>query len=89
MAEAAVAPRQAGSDADGTLPMRYRIMHLVVVDVLVLAELATAMYFASQNQEKFTLVFLAVFVGLLIPTLYASRLMTRRRLARCPASGSA
>jgi hypothetical protein len=88
VADAAVARQQAGGDANCALPLRHRIIHLVVVDVLVLAELAAAMFFANRYEEQFTLVFVAVFVGLLIPTLSASRLVTRRRLAQCQDAAS-
>ncbi len=90
MAGDAAAQPLTDSDTEGeVLSLRRRVLHLAIVDTLVLGELTTAMYLASRYQDQFTLVFLAVFVGLLIPTLLASRLVSRRRMARCQESGSA
>lgn len=61
---------------------RQKIIHIVVIDVLVLSELAAAMFFAHAHQEHFTPVFAGVFFGLLIPTMLASRAVVRRMEAR-------
>jgi hypothetical protein len=50
----------------------------VVMNVLVLAELCVAMYFAAATPEEFTATFVKVFFGLLLPTLAAGYLMKRR-----------
>lgn len=42
---------------------------VVVIDVLILAELCIAMYFAVSNPDDFNAVFFKVFLGLFIPTL--------------------
>ena len=57
------------------------IMHLMLViclNVLVLAELCMAMYMASADPENFTLVFVKVFFGMLIPTLVAGFYLKRK-----------
>jgi len=82
-------PAPVADKVGGSVPLRRRVIHLVVVDILVLAELATAVFFASRHEEQFTLVFMAVFFGLLIPTLSMSRLVSRRWVARCQEPGSA
>jgi hypothetical protein len=55
---------------------------VIAVDVLVLAELAAAMYMAAGDPDHFTLTFLKTFFGLLIPTLIAGLLA--KRLVRPP-----
>lgn len=55
-----------------------RVVLLVVTDLLIVAELFVAMYFAHANKERFTIVFLEIFVGLLIPTLLAYFLLRGR-----------
>lgn len=48
------------------------------LDLAVLAELGAAMYFAHRGApQEFTLTFLKVFFGLLIPTLVAGRYALR------------
>ena len=42
---------------------------VIVVDVLVLGELAFAMYRAAANPDHFTPTFIKTFFGMLIPTL--------------------
>lgn len=55
-----------------------RIAGVLALDLAVLAELAAAMYFAHRgNPQEFTLTFLKVFFGLLIPTLIAGRYALR------------
>ena len=41
---------------------------VIVVNILVLVSLTLAMYWAAQNPEEFTLVFLKIFGSLLVPT---------------------
>lgn len=48
---------------------RRRIKLVVLFDLVVLAELFFAMYMAHIRAEQFTPIFLAVFFGLLLPTL--------------------
>ena len=57
---------------------RQKIIHLVVIDLLILAELCAAMYLANAYKEYFTPVFAGVFFGLLIPTMLVSRVIVRR-----------
>ena len=53
-----------------------------IVNILVIAELFVAMYFAAQNRDEITPVFFKVFFSLLLPTLVisavAKRLIARR-----------
>lgn len=59
---------------------RRQIVHLVTIDVLVLAELAIAVYGANALRDRwdFTLVFCVIFFGLVIPTILISRTVMRR-----------
>ena len=57
---------------------RWRIILLIVTDLLIIAELFVAMYFAHVYRERFSFVFMAVFFGLLIPTLAAYFLLRAR-----------
>jgi hypothetical protein len=54
---------------------RRQIVHLVVLDIAILAELAVALYFADAHRDHwdFTLTFCIVFFGLVIPTFLLSR----------------
>lgn len=52
---------------------RWRIKLVVLFDLVVLAELFFAMYVAHGRADQFTPVFLAVFFGLLLPTLALAR----------------
>lgn len=55
-----------------------RIAGVIAIDLAVLAELAAAMYFAHRGDpQDFTVTFLKVFFGLLIPTLVAGRYALR------------
>ena len=55
-----------------------RIAGVLALDLAVLAELAAAMYFAHRGDpQEFTLTFVKVFFGLLIPTLAAGRFALR------------
>ena len=58
---------------------RRRILHVVVVDLLVLAELAVAVVLADRwrAEADFTLAFCGVFFGLVIPTILISRRVAR------------
>ncbi|HYA01517.1 MAG TPA: hypothetical protein VEI04_00200 [Syntrophobacteria bacterium] len=50
---------------------------VIAVDLLVLAELAIAMYMAAGDPDHFTPTFLKTFFGLLIPTLIVGVLAKR------------
>lgn len=52
---------------------RRRFKLVLLFDLVVLAELFFAMYVAHGRAEQFTPVFLAVFFGLLLPTLALAR----------------
>jgi hypothetical protein len=56
---------------------------VIVVDVLILVELAAAMYVASVNPDEFELMFMKSFFGMLIPTL-AICFLVKRMLRRAP-----
>jgi membrane protein CcdC involved in cytochrome C biogenesis len=56
---------------------------VIVVDVLILVELAAAMYVASVHPDEFELMFMKSFFGMLIPTLVLSFLY-KRMLRRAP-----
>ncbi len=60
---------------------RRQIIHLVALDVVILIELAVALYVADAKREQwdFTLGFCAVFFGLVIPTFLLSRWLMGRR----------
>lgn len=70
--------------AEEEMPLKHRLVHMAVVDVLILAELTAAIYYAKQSPELFTLVFLGIFFGALIPTLILSRLCLRYFVAARP-----
>ena len=57
---------------------RWRVILLIVTDVLIIGELFIAMYFAHIHRERFNFVFLTVFFGSLIPTLIAYFLLRGR-----------
>ena len=48
---------------------RWRVILLIITDVLIIAELFVAMYFAHQYRDQFSFVFIGVFFGLMVPTL--------------------
>jgi hypothetical protein len=50
---------------------------VIVIDVLVLAELAGAMYVAAGHPDDFTLTFMKTFFAMLIPTLFLGFLAKR------------
>ncbi len=54
---------------------------VIAVNVLMLLELALAMYFASRSPDDFSATFMAVFFGTLLPTL-AGFFLLKRRLRR-------
>jgi hypothetical protein len=56
---------------------------VIVVDVLILVELAAAMYVASVHPDEFELMFMKSFFGMLIPTL-AICFLVKRMLRRAP-----
>ena len=68
---------------------RLFLLHKILVlsvNALVLAALTAAMYLASGNPEEFTLVFLKVFGGLLVPIFalsWACKRWLRRSLMIC------
>jgi hypothetical protein len=56
---------------------------VMVVDVLILVELAVAMYMASVHPDEFELMFMKSFFGMLVPTL-AACFLAKRMLRRAP-----
>ena len=56
---------------------------VIVVDVLILVELAAAMYVASAYPDEFELMFMKSFFGMLLPTLVLS-FLAKRLLRRAP-----
>ena len=56
---------------------------VIVVDVLILVELAVAMYVASAHPDEFELMFMKSFFGMLFPTLVLS-FLAKRILRRVP-----
>lgn len=68
---------------------RFFLFHKILVlsvNALVLAALTVAMYLASGNPEEFTLVFLKVFGGLLLPIFavgWAGKRWLRRSVVIC------
>jgi hypothetical protein len=69
---------------------RFFLLHKILVlsvNVLVLAALTVAMYLASASPEEFTLVFLKVFGGLLVPIFTLAwagkRWLRRNTMATC------
>ena len=56
---------------------------VIAVDVLILVELAVAMYVASVHPDEFELMFMKSFFGMLVPTLAAS-FLAKRMLRRAP-----
>lgn len=68
--------------SDFKLLLLHKVL-VVSVNLLVFAALTLAMYLAAQNPEEFTLVFLKVFGGALIPVLvfgFAGKWFLRRRM---------
>jgi len=55
---------------------------VIILDVLVLAELAVAMYMAAASPDEFTPVFMKTFFGMLLPTLLLGLLA--KRMVRTP-----
>ena len=68
---------------------RFLLLHRVLVlsvNFLVIAALTAAMYMAAGNPEEFTLVFLKVFGGLLLPVFalgWAGKRWLRRSVSAC------
>jgi Na+/proline symporter len=56
---------------------------VIAVDVLILVELAVAMYVASVHPDEFELMFMKSFFGMLLPTLVLS-FLAKRMLRRAP-----
>jgi hypothetical protein len=56
---------------------------VMVVDVLILLELAAAIYVASVYPDEFELMFMKSFFGMLVPTLTLS-FLAKRMLRRAP-----
>jgi hypothetical protein len=54
------------------------VILLISADLLIIAELFIAMYFAHANEQRFTFVFLGVFFSLMIPTVFAYFLLRGR-----------
>jgi len=66
------------------LPKKRQVIHIVILDVVILMELGFAVHMANSLRETydFTLVFCAVFFGLIIPTIWLSRFVMRRLTAK-------
>ena len=56
---------------------------VIAVDVLILVELAVAMYVASVHPDEFELMFMKSFFGMLLPTLVLS-FLAKRMLRKVP-----
>ncbi len=92
MSELAAAPRQRGmrravmenpEEAKAPEVNTRNWLLVIVVDVLILVELAAAMYVASVHPDEFELMFMKSFFGMLIPTLVLS-FLAKRMLRRVP-----
>lgn len=85
-AERSTAPRQPEKppEVSSGLPSWGQVIRVIILDAVVLAELAFAVYAADALRDRwdFTLVFCFVFFGLLIPTLLVARFLTRRAASR-------
>jgi hypothetical protein len=57
---------------------------VVIMDVLLIVELCVSMYFATQNQDNFTAVFIRYFLTMCIPTLLAAKILVKRLRSRDP-----
>jgi len=55
-----------------------KLMAVIIVDVLVVAELTIAMYVASKSQYDFTIAFIMTFFALFIPTMVMSWFIHRK-----------
>jgi hypothetical protein len=62
---------------------------VAALDVLVIVELVASIYFAGQNPEDFTSIFLLMFFSLLIPTLIVARFVIRGLRSKEPDPKSA
>jgi hypothetical protein len=51
---------------------------VAVLDIVVIAQLCVSMYWASQEPENLTLVFIKSFLTMVIPTLLLGRLVIKR-----------
>lgn len=60
------------------------VIHIIVIDALILAELAFSIYFADKHRDEadFTLMFCSIFFGMVIPTILISRYVVRRFLTQ-------
>ena len=69
-------------DAQSGLPSKRQVLHAVVFNLVMLSELALALYVADAYRESwdFTLVFVVVFFGTIIPTIFISRQIMKRVL---------
>ena len=74
-----VGHRRSKGEQRGSIRMNLRQkIAVVVVDILVLVELCISIYFANLDADNFTPVFLKAFLGMLIPTLIAAKLVIRK-----------
>jgi hypothetical protein len=92
MREPAAAPRQRGmrrvvmensEEVKGPEMNSRNWLLVIAVDVLILVELAAAMYVASVHPDEFELMFMKSFFGMLLPTLVLS-FLAKRMLRRVP-----
>ena len=58
---------------------------VAVMDVLILAELCFSMFMAHSHPENFTPVFFKFFLGMLIPTLIAAKMVVNKLRTPVPA----
>lgn len=57
---------------------------VVIMDVLLIVELCVSMYFASQNQDRLTVVFMQYFLTMCIPTMLFAKILVKRLGSRDP-----
>jgi hypothetical protein len=69
-------------DTQSGLPNKRQVIHAVIFNLVMLCELALALYIADAYRETwdFTLVFVLVFFGAIIPTIVISRQIMKRVL---------
>jgi hypothetical protein len=62
------------------LPNKRQVIHAVIFNLTMLGELGFALYTANRYRDThdFTLIFVLVFFGTLIPTIYISRQIMKR-----------
>jgi hypothetical protein len=61
-----------------------KVISVIVMDILLLAEVAASVYLAHKTPEVFTPVFLKSFLIMVIPTLVSAKFIIRK----CEAKGA-